>query len=102
MAAHVRNEAFMHQQSVRSAAHESWLFGGFLMNIIGGRSSRYQLAGNLDQVSLLASAKGSHPGLCRLRVIDSIPFVSRSYEVALVIAVQQAMVVLSTVFQKEP
>jgi hypothetical protein len=61
------------------------------MNIIGGKSSRYQLAGtSIGSVSLLQRL---HPIFRPLRVIDLGPAVAGARVIGLEVVVHQAVVV---------
>src|SRR5215467_4637548 len=74
-----------------------WLFGDFLMNSIGGRSSRYQLAG----ISIRSALERHHPFFRLLRVIDLGPAIADPNVVWLVVVMHQRVVVFDAALQQQ-
>jgi len=62
-----------------------WLLGAFLMNIIGGRSSRYQLAGISIRSVSWPRCSGTIHSDGFFRIIDLRPFVADTDIIGLVI-----------------
>ena len=71
------------------------------MNIMGGRSSRYQFGRYFNQVGLLAPLQGVHPVVRRHTVVNLGPAVTHADVIALEIAVHQAVVVFDAVLQEQ-